>query len=534
MEQPLVSVITITRNRGNLIGRCVQSVLEQTYHNIEYIVVDGASTDSTDEVIASFKDERLIYIKLNENLAIKTTIDIGIQRAQGKYITFLDSDDEYVPEKIAKQVALIETLPMDYGFVYCWMTYYDDKTHQVDHVHAPQLRGMVAEEVISEPIVSGTPTLMFRAEVLRDLDGWKSTEELGIVADWELCARACQKYKVDYLPESLVNVYVNHGFVRQSEKRYYNAVYQRYIKFHTYFLTTYKTTFAQKPFLAFPHYRALCSLHFRLNLYSKSAKYFRKAFMSAPSKTMTWLLFSRFKKYGNKVYKKILSLVGRNYERIICLIANIKSSSYRGKIMMYHEILLEDLPRESCKCTVSHFLSDLNDLSNAGFELVSIEEALRIIKNKEKRKFAVLTFDDVSSSFYNVYSILCERNIPYTLFVAMKYTKQKGFLSIQQLKELSQDPLCTIGAHTLTHPILRSCKKSAEEIIGGKMELEKIMQCDIKFFAYPYGKPNMITFHNLKEVKTAGYECAFGTIDADITPLTKSLYYFPRLTSVWK
>ena len=64
MEPPLVSVITITRNRGKLIGRCIQSVLNQTYTNIEHIVVDGASDDETDEVVANFKDERLKYIKL--------------------------------------------------------------------------------------------------------------------------------------------------------------------------------------------------------------------------------------------------------------------------------------------------------------------------------------------------------------------------------------------------------------------------------------------------------------------------------------
>lgn len=290
MKQPLVSVVTITRNRGNLISRCIQSVLGQTYQNIEYIVVDGASTDTTDEVIASIKDERLIYIKLEKNLDIKTTIDIGIRRAQGKYITFLDSDDEYVPEKIAKQVSLIENLPEDYGFIYCWMTYYDEKSRKKLRIHAPQLRGNVAEDVISGPIVSGTPTLMFRTEVLRNLDGWKNIEELGIVSDWELCARACQKYKVDFLPESLVNVYINHGFVRQSENAYYDALYLRNIKFHNYFLIAYAEIFVRRPYLAFFHYKALCSLYFRLKKYGKFVQYFYKAFTADPTRMMKCLI----------------------------------------------------------------------------------------------------------------------------------------------------------------------------------------------------------------------------------------------------
>jgi glycosyltransferase involved in cell wall biosynthesis len=108
MEKPLVSVVTITRNRGNLLGRCIKSVLEQTYNNIEHIVVDGASDDNTDETVGSFKDERLHFIKLETNWPIKETIDHGISLCKGKYITFLDSDDEYLPEKYEEIFSILE------------------------------------------------------------------------------------------------------------------------------------------------------------------------------------------------------------------------------------------------------------------------------------------------------------------------------------------------------------------------------------------------------------------------------------------
>ena len=125
MKEPLISVVTITRNRGKLIGRCIQSVLNQTYKNIEHIVVDGASDDETDEVVSRFKDERLVYLKLRENWSLEKTYKFGTSKAKGEYICFLDSDDEYLPTKIEKQVNLIESLPEEYGMVYCWMTYYD-------------------------------------------------------------------------------------------------------------------------------------------------------------------------------------------------------------------------------------------------------------------------------------------------------------------------------------------------------------------------------------------------------------------------
>ena len=94
MKHPLVSVITITRNRGDLLKRCITSVLGQTYVNLEHVVVDGASDDNTDDVVTSFKDERLRFYKLDYNWPLKKTMDYAISLCQGKYISFLDSDDE--------------------------------------------------------------------------------------------------------------------------------------------------------------------------------------------------------------------------------------------------------------------------------------------------------------------------------------------------------------------------------------------------------------------------------------------------------
>lgn len=282
MEQPLVSVITITRNRGNLIGRCIKSVLNQTYKNIEYIIVDGASDDNTDEVVASFKDKRLHYVKLETNWPIKETLDHGISLCNGKYITFLDSDDENLPEKIEKQVTLIESLSDEYGLVYCWMTYFDNQTKQVLSIHKPELRGDVRDEVIGEPVISGTPTLMFRCELLRKLDGWKSPDEIGIISDWELCARACQITKVDYVPESLVNVYENHGSIRQSDKAYYEKFAKSTFKFSKYFLSHFEENFKRRPDQIFYHYWIFFTCSLRMHRYYDAFKWFVRASLKNP------------------------------------------------------------------------------------------------------------------------------------------------------------------------------------------------------------------------------------------------------------
>lgn len=283
MDKPLVSIVTITRNRGNLLKRCIRSVLSQTYANIEHIVVDGASEDNTDEVVNSFEDERLKYYKLDYNWSIKESQTFAFEKCKGKYLTFLDSDDEYLPTKIEKQVALIQSLPEDYGFVYCWMSYYDSsKNNKFIHLHATKLKGDVRDEVIGEALISGTPTLMFRMSFWRNFEGWKTREEIGIGSDWEMCARACQLTKVDYVPESLVNVYVNHGSVRQSNRAYYDKMGLRMIKFSQYFLSHFEENFKRRPDLKFYHYWIFFTNNFRMCNYGESAKWFIKAAVKNP------------------------------------------------------------------------------------------------------------------------------------------------------------------------------------------------------------------------------------------------------------
>lgn len=274
-KKPLVSVITITWNRGALLKRCIDSVLGQTYENIEHIVVDGASTDCTDDVASQIHDPRFKYIKLESNWPIVDTINHGVSNSRGQYITFLDSDDEYVPEKIEKQLALIETLPKDYGMVYCWMSYFDNQTKKFLYVHKNELRGAVGDMVVDKPQVSGTPTYFFRRHVFEELGGWRDRETIGIISDWELAARCCQKYKVDYVPESLVNVYINHGSERMSDGAYNQQNCLNAIKFAKYFLSEFSDVFSRFPERGISHYYSIVSNSILLGNYSEAWKYYK-------------------------------------------------------------------------------------------------------------------------------------------------------------------------------------------------------------------------------------------------------------------
>lgn len=119
--EPLVSVIVPTRNRASLLSRALDSVLRQAFDNIELIVVDDASDDDTSLVIDSYRQRfsKFQYIRNETRHGGAEARNIGISRANGEFIAFLDDDDEWLPGKTSKQLELFARSP-DIGAVTCW------------------------------------------------------------------------------------------------------------------------------------------------------------------------------------------------------------------------------------------------------------------------------------------------------------------------------------------------------------------------------------------------------------------------------
>ncbi len=106
-EQPLVSAVIPTYNRAELISRAIDSVLKQSYTNLEIIVVDDCSQDSTPEVVNKIQDSRLYYYRHSTNQGGSAARNTGIKQSQGQYIAFLDSDDVWLPQKLDMQLEAI-------------------------------------------------------------------------------------------------------------------------------------------------------------------------------------------------------------------------------------------------------------------------------------------------------------------------------------------------------------------------------------------------------------------------------------------
>jgi len=113
-----ISVIIPTYNRASLLARALNSVLNQTYRSIEVIVVDDGSQDGTEESVKRINDKRIRYIKHEKNRGVSAARNTGIDKAKSNYIAFLDSDDEWLPDKLGKQIQVFKDLDSSYGVVY--------------------------------------------------------------------------------------------------------------------------------------------------------------------------------------------------------------------------------------------------------------------------------------------------------------------------------------------------------------------------------------------------------------------------------
>ena len=125
MKRPLVSVIINCHNGEQYLNQCIQSIINQTYKNLEIIFWDNNSADESLKIVSQFVDKRIKVFKTNKKLDLGTSRNKAIQKSSGDLITFLDVDDWYLPEKINLQVKIFEE-KKDVGLVFTNYYHYND------------------------------------------------------------------------------------------------------------------------------------------------------------------------------------------------------------------------------------------------------------------------------------------------------------------------------------------------------------------------------------------------------------------------
>ena len=197
-----VSAIITTRNRCDLLEHAIRSVCAQTVKDIECIVVDDASVDETQKRYEH--DPRIVYVRIDakDSHGGNYARNQGLARATGEFVSFLDDDDEWLPEKIEKQLALYEQHPN--SVIFCGRNFkkVNGGTVQSLQVIPPQKFSGNLSRLICTTYVTSTSCLFFPKRLLDQIGNFD--EKLTFWQEYELCIRLAQVAEFHFVPEALV------------------------------------------------------------------------------------------------------------------------------------------------------------------------------------------------------------------------------------------------------------------------------------------------------------------------------------------
>ena len=222
---PTVSVIIPAFNAEEYIAETLDSVLAQTYRDYEILIIDDGSTDGTRRVLGDY--EKQIRIIQKENGGPASARNVGIQHAQGEYLAFLDSDDLWHPEKLQRQVDLLDSSPR-IGLVHTARIYFED-----DNPTCETLREIAEEDQAEDAFARlfrrnfiGNSTVMARRECFGEVGPFNEAPEFLGTEDYEMWLRIAHRYPVAYIGELLSKYRLRQGQLSSKiEKAYQNEVH---------------------------------------------------------------------------------------------------------------------------------------------------------------------------------------------------------------------------------------------------------------------------------------------------------------------
>jgi glycosyltransferase involved in cell wall biosynthesis len=208
-EDSLVSIVVPVRNGERFIKGTLASALAQTYERLEVVVVDDGSTDRTAPLVesAALRDSRVRLFR-TQKFGVAAARNFGISQARGQLIALLDADDLWHPEKIARQVEVIQDSLPDVGLVYCWPIEIDENDHIIPAIESLKgrstARGRVTAELARSCFIEPGSSALIKRSLIDAVGGFDATLQPQGADDWKLYFALSEICEFAVIPEYLV------------------------------------------------------------------------------------------------------------------------------------------------------------------------------------------------------------------------------------------------------------------------------------------------------------------------------------------
>ncbi len=222
MKNPKVTVLMSVYNGEKYLNEAIDSILEQTFKDFEFFIINDGSVDRTADILKSYKDPRIKIINNKNNIGLTKSLNKGLKIAKGEYIARMDADDVSMPNRLIKQVDFLDR-NLDVAIVGTNYFRINEKGDIVQEINRKR-KDIDIKNNLSKGNQLGHGTLMFRKDCVEKIGFYRATFKYS--QDYDLVLRFSDKYKLANIPELLYKWRINSHSVSVSKK----IIQDRYAK----------------------------------------------------------------------------------------------------------------------------------------------------------------------------------------------------------------------------------------------------------------------------------------------------------------
>lgn len=487
---PKVTVLMPVYNVGAYVEKAIRSILRQTYKDFVLLIMDDCSSDDTAARILRFRDPRIRYEQNEHNLGLADNLNRGLSLIDTEYVARFDGDDIAEPDWLEANLNVLDTHP-EIGICSSGFEWFGTRKGTIlypEH-HADSMCQMLFGCTVIVPV--------FRKSVLDEhhIHYRASAFPAEDYRLWAECYRVTQVYNI----QKVLFRYRMHKTQISTDKR--QAQIEKTKEVQRYMLEWLNPAIPEEDiryfFDVFVPRATQCfdnqspwEKFIKRMLEYNTLGHFDSAALEKRLRAQSVIQYSR--------KQQLKQLLKRKIDHFLHPI--------KGEIWMLHRVTMHKsnvTEMQPYEITPQRLDALLAQYKQSGYRFVSLDEVYTMQQTKRygRRPFVCVTLDDgYLDNMTEALPVFRKYNCPFCIYMTSSFADSDAtcwwypehnapFLSREQLRQLAQDPLCTIGAHTVTHPFLSklSSEEKHQEIIGSKQRLEEILQLPVHHFAYPHG-----------------------------------------------